>query len=82
LKGRFRQLQKLPLRDTHFMTRIIIACCVLHNICLNNGDNGEDFYIEENIEQNEENEQRNENEYVGNLDRRTLLFREMYPHNN
>ncbi|CAL1672684.1 unnamed protein product [Lasius platythorax] len=86
LKGRFRQLQKLPLRDTHFMTRIIIACCVLHNICLNNDDNDKDFYIEEDIvEQNELRncyEQRDENVYAENLDRRTLLFREMYPYNN
>ncbi|XP_018303600.1 putative nuclease HARBI1 [Mycetomoellerius zeteki] len=84
LKGRFRQLQKLPLYDTHFMTWIIIACCVLHNICINNGDDGDDFYIEEDIEQNELNcnEQRDENVNAGNLDRRTLLFREMYPCNN
>jgi len=54
LKDWFRQLQKLPLRNTHFMTWIIIACCVLHicvyNICVNNGDDGDDFYIEEDRE--------------------------------
>ncbi|KAH7971439.1 hypothetical protein HPB49_024102 [Dermacentor silvarum] len=38
LKGRFRQLQRLDLTTVDNMTKFILACCVLHNICIDNGD--------------------------------------------
>lgn len=38
LKGRFRQLQRLDLTTVDNMTKFILACCVLHNICVDNGD--------------------------------------------
>lgn len=81
LKGRFRQLQKLPLRNINFMIEIIVACCVLHNLCVDNQDNGEDFYVgNTDVEENVKND--NEGDGVANEnfeDRRALLFREMYP---
>lgn len=38
LKGRFRQLQRVDLTTVDNMTKFILACCVLHNICIDNGD--------------------------------------------
>lgn len=82
LKARFRQLHKLPLRKTKFMTKVIVASCVLHNLCLENEDDGADFYYENPVA--EEQEENNNNEQINEIvedgdDRRMLLFREMYP---
>ena len=63
------------------MTRIIIACCVLHNICINNGNDGDDFYIEKDMNELNCNEQRDGNVDARNLDRQNIMFREMYPCN-
>nr|XP_050050091.2 putative nuclease HARBI1 [Dermacentor andersoni] len=41
LKGRFRQLQRLDLMTVESMSKFILACCVLPNICI---DNGESFH--------------------------------------
>nr|XP_037290847.1 protein ANTAGONIST OF LIKE HETEROCHROMATIN PROTEIN 1-like [Rhipicephalus microplus] len=38
LKGRFRQLQRADLTTVDNMTKFTLACCVLHNICIDNGD--------------------------------------------
>ncbi|KAK8760846.1 hypothetical protein V5799_011671 [Amblyomma americanum] len=38
LKGRFRQLQRLDLMTVDNMSKFILSCCVLHNICIDNGD--------------------------------------------
>lgn len=39
LKGRFRSiLDTLPMQRTDLIPKYIIACCILHNICLLNGD--------------------------------------------
>lgn len=38
LKARFRQLIRLDLRDVDRLTKFIIACCVLHNICIDMND--------------------------------------------
>lgn len=39
LKGRFRSiLDTLPMRRTDLIPKYIIACCILHNICLLNND--------------------------------------------
>ncbi|KAH7937284.1 hypothetical protein HPB49_010077 [Dermacentor silvarum] len=38
LKGRFPQLQRLDLTAVDNVTKFILACCVLHNICIDNGD--------------------------------------------
>jgi len=39
LKGRFRSiLDTLPIQRTDLIPKYIIACCILHNICLLHGD--------------------------------------------
>jgi len=39
LKGRWRcLLDKLPMKRMDLISRYIIACCVLHNLCLLNND--------------------------------------------
>lgn len=38
LKGRFPQLQHSDLTTVNNMTKFILACCVLHNICIDYGD--------------------------------------------
>lgn len=35
LKGRFRRLKYLDMSDVQKIPYVIIACCVLHNICIN-----------------------------------------------
>lgn len=76
LKGRFRSLlDKLHMRRIDLIPRYIIACCVLHNICILN----EDFLdipiiIEENINefdivQHNENEQ----DVQGGLEKRNAI---------
>ena len=54
LKGRWRiLLNELYCRDLERIVRVIHACCILHNFCIDNGDilSIEDFEID-----NEENE--------------------------
>lgn len=62
------------------MTKVIVACCVLHNICLENNDNGDDFSDENFIQENDLPNHNEENEIVDEYpqDRRMLLFQEMY----
>ena len=38
LKSRFRRLKYLDMTNTNDIPHVIIACCILHNICLLNGD--------------------------------------------
>lgn len=39
LKGRFRRiLDTLPMQRTDLIPKYLIACCILHNICLLKGD--------------------------------------------
>lgn len=44
LKGRFRKLFKVEMSDTPEIPRVTVACCVLHNICLLNGDDVSDMF--------------------------------------
>ncbi|CAN8028837.1 unnamed protein product, partial [Ixodes persulcatus] len=37
-KNRFRRLKQLELWGVDFSTKFIIACCVLHNLCIDGGD--------------------------------------------
>jgi hypothetical protein len=48
LKGRFRRLKMLEMYDIHDTNRTILACCVLHNICLQHEEDVEE-YIQENL---------------------------------
>lgn len=62
LKGRFRQLTCLDFHSVDKSTKFILACCVLHNLCIDNNDflhleeinlqNDEDIY--ENVENTRE----------------------------
>ena len=38
LKGRFRRLKYLEMLQTVYIPHVIIACCILHNICLLHDD--------------------------------------------
>lgn len=45
LKGRFRRLKYLDMSRTDLIPSVILACCVLHNICLNTDDLMLEHYI-------------------------------------
>ena len=47
LKGHFRRLHFIETKDMKTSCNITISCCVLHNICIVHGDNGDEF-MEEN----------------------------------
>lgn len=38
LKGRFRILKHVNIYRTELIPTLIVACCVLHNICMQRGD--------------------------------------------
>lgn len=38
LKGRFRRLKSLNMTRTDSVPKVVVACCVLHNICLQQQD--------------------------------------------
>lgn len=58
LKGRFRRLKYLDMSKVDLIPTIL-ACCILHNICLNNND--DDDEVENYIAEGRENEQNREN---------------------
>lgn len=68
LKGRFRRLKYLHMSMADLIPYVILACCVLHNLCLDGCDDAVDDFIEEgrqyseryNTEQNQGQEQINE----------------------
>ena len=60
LKGRWRYLLKRLDNDLESVPSIIITCCVLHNICLQNHDNCiDDDDLLENVLERERRERRN-----------------------
>ena len=60
LKGRWRCLLKRLDNDLESVSSIIITCCVLHNICLQNHDNYiDDDDLLENVLERERRERRN-----------------------
>jgi len=38
LKGRFHQLTQIDMHEVNKITKFIICCCVLHNLCIDNDD--------------------------------------------
>ncbi|KAH8031856.1 hypothetical protein HPB51_021045 [Rhipicephalus microplus] len=38
LKKRFRQLMYLELHSIHWLNKFIVSCCILHNLCIDYGD--------------------------------------------
>lgn len=53
LKQRFRQLSLLDFHDVDKITKCVMSCCVLHNLCLSEGDS-EEFGGEETDEDSQE----------------------------
>ena len=47
LKGRFRRLKMLDMSRVDLIPKVIIACCILHNICLNHTDLLDDMDTDE-----------------------------------
>ncbi|XP_026290637.1 putative nuclease HARBI1 [Frankliniella occidentalis] len=90
LKARFRYLRcTMRLRDVHFAARLVVACCVLHNICIRSQDLGQDLRDEEEDSDDEnDNDDGNEGPDSDSSDsdddneegNRTLaVFKKMYP---
>ncbi|CAL1688730.1 unnamed protein product [Lasius platythorax] len=76
LKGRFRRLKYLDMSRVDLIPATILACCVLHNICLSDiNDEVEDYIVEGNRE-NEQNRENNEEcEEIGNCDNEGIIKR-------
>lgn len=55
LKGRFRKLKYVYMYNTDMIPLIILACCILHNICINNNDEPFDGINEAENENNNQN---------------------------
>lgn len=60
LKGRFRQLLRVELQDVDRITKLIMSCCVLHNICL---DAHDELSSEEVCTNSSQNQQAEVNKY-------------------
>lgn len=52
LKGRFRRLRDVPLHNHKDICQLIMACCVLHNICVMNEDEIEEYIEEDDVDPN------------------------------
>ncbi|XP_012219683.2 putative nuclease HARBI1 isoform X1 [Linepithema humile] len=84
LKGRFRRLKYLDMTRVDLISLTILACCVLHNICLQNIDDIENYILEgteknQNIEIFEREEQHRDHDNEGAAKRNYLaicLYRE------
>ncbi|XP_071576145.1 uncharacterized protein [Temnothorax nylanderi] len=73
LKGRFRRLKHLDMKRVDLIPSFILACCVLHNICLDGleddqveEDNVDDF-IEEGLEVVRQQERENDDDDNNNI---------------
>lgn len=51
LKGRFRRLKYLHMSRIDLIPYVILACCVLHNICLEGCEDDIDDFIFDGMEQ-------------------------------
>lgn len=47
LKGRFRRLKYLDMQRIDLVPKVIIACCIVHNVCIENGDACYDVAVSE-----------------------------------
>ncbi|XP_036146940.1 putative nuclease HARBI1 [Monomorium pharaonis] len=85
LKGRLRRLKYLDMSRVDLIPATILACCVLHNICLGDIDDEIENYVVEGNRENEQNRENNEEcEHIENYDNEgitkrnylaTILFR-------
>lgn len=55
LKGRFRRLKYLHMSCIDLIPYVILACCVLHNICLEGCEDDIDDFICDGMEDNIDN---------------------------
>ncbi|XP_043285712.1 putative nuclease HARBI1 [Venturia canescens] len=79
LKGRFRRLKYLHMSCADLIPHVILACCVLHNICLVSCDDDINDFLLEGIEQRDENHNdRNEMDFNRVPDDETGLARRNY----
>lgn len=81
LKGRFRRIKFFnEYRHISFITDIIIAACVLHNYCINENDIDIDVdnYTDDCVNDEVDNINDNVNNNRGMMDRRTMLFNELF----
>ncbi|KAI4467766.1 hypothetical protein MML48_2g00003172 [Holotrichia oblita] len=69
LFGRFRRLKFLDMNKTELIPATVMACCVLHNICLDNEINLQEFMAEGNV--NVDGNDSVEGQHYGNLDEQT-----------
>lgn len=53
LKGRFRRLKYIDMSDIGEAVRLVLSCCALHELCLVNSEELEE-YIQEGLVNNEE----------------------------
>ncbi|KAE8750758.1 hypothetical protein FOCC_FOCC002468 [Frankliniella occidentalis] len=90
LKSRFRYLRGIMrLRDVGFAARLVVACCVLHNVCIRSGDDADDFIHDDDDSGSEEgngSEGRDSDDddivpapIQNNRNRTRDLFDQMYP---
>ncbi|XP_066598104.1 uncharacterized protein [Prorops nasuta] len=71
LKGRFRKLKFIYMYRTDMIPLVILCCCILHNICINNDD--EPFNIEE--VEDDEDEDNNDYNFIDAADKRDIISR-------
>lgn len=55
LKGRFRRLKYLHMSCADLIPYVILACCVLHNICLEGCEDDINDFISESMSQDADN---------------------------
>lgn len=80
LKERFRRLKYFnEYRDIQFIVQIVIACCILHNICIDGLDDDIELYDEDNGVDIDLDERENHRREENNNDRRSSLFYELFP---
>lgn len=76
LKGRFRQLIEVDMHNVDKISKFIISCCVLHNLCIDNNDEFDfPIYAEHNINEpyNEIGGEENHFRILGEIKRNQLL---------
>ncbi|XP_018402145.1 PREDICTED: putative nuclease HARBI1 [Cyphomyrmex costatus] len=80
LFGRFRRLKYLDMNRVDMIPATVIACCVMHNLCIDSGDSLLNEYINEGM-----NDVQNEREEIRGMEdgeiassRRDALCRELY----
>lgn len=73
LKGRFRKLKYIYMYNTEMIPLVILACCILHNICIEY----EDAFIDEGalIDENGLDiiEMQNNNVFMDGRDKRDII---------